>query len=109
LFLELLERQFPINDQHRRVQLRSASAFAEQLNTHVNHLNRAVSETLQKSTTQVIAERIVQEAKILLRHSAWSISEIAYALHFSEVTHFNHFFRKHVQTSPLKFRNIPVS
>ncbi len=106
LFLELLERQFPIDDSHPTVQLRSASDFANQLNVHVNHLNRAIKESTQKTTTQLIAERILQEAKILLRHSAWNVSEIGYALGFTEVTHFNNFFKKHVQTSPLKFRNV---
>jgi len=106
LFLELLERQFPIDDSHPTVQLRSASDFANQLNVHVNHLNRAVKETTLKTTTQIISERILQEAKILLRHSAWNVSEIAYALGFTEVTHFNNFFKKYVQISPLKFRNV---
>ena len=106
LFMELLERQFPIDDEHPNVQIRSASDFANQLNVHVNHLNRALKETTQKTTTQIIADRILQESKILLRHSAWSVSEIAYALGFTEVTHFNNFFKKHIQISPLKFRNV---
>ena len=106
LFLELLERQFPIDDNHQAVNLRTASGFAGQLNVHVNHLNRAIKETTDKTTTQIIAERILQEAKILLKHSAWTVSEIAYSLGFTEVTHFNNFFKKHTQLSPLKFRNI---
>lgn len=106
LFLELSERQFPVDDLHQRVTLRSASDFANQLNIHVNHLNRAVKETTQKTTSQIIAERILQESKILLKHSNWNVSEIAYALGFTEVTHFNNFFKKHVQLSPLKFRNV---
>jgi AraC-like DNA-binding protein len=77
-----------------------------QLNIHVNHLNRAVKEITEKTTSQLIAERLLQEAKILLKHSTWSVSEIAYALGFSEVTHFNNFFKKHVEVSPLKFRNV---
>lgn len=105
LFLELLERQFPIDESHPTVQLRSASDFANQLNVHVNHLNRAVKETTEKTTTQIISERILQESKILLRHSAWNVSEIAFALGFTEVTHFNNFFKKHLEQSPLKFRN----
>lgn len=106
LFLELLERQFPIDENHPVINLRSASAFASQLNVHVNHLNRAIKNTTDKTTSQIIAERILQEAKILLKHSAWLVSEIAYALGFTEVSHFNNFFKKHVQLSPLKFRNI---
>lgn len=106
LFLELLERQFPIDENHPVLQFRSASDFARQLNVHVNHLNRAVKETTAKTTSRIIAERILQEAKILLKHSPWNVSEIAYALGFAETTHFNNFFKKHVQLSPLKFRHI---
>jgi AraC-like DNA-binding protein len=104
MFLELLERQFPIEDNHPQIELRSASEFAEHLNVHVNHLNRAVKETTGKTTSQVIAERLVQEAKVLLKHSKWNISEIAFALGFVEVTHFNNFFKKHLNTSPVRFR-----
>ncbi len=103
--MELLERQFPIDDNHQKINLRSASEFAGQLNVHVNHLNRAVKETTQKTTSRIIAERILQESKILLKHSNWGVAELAYALGFTEVTHFNNFFKKHVQLSPLKFRN----
>jgi AraC-like DNA-binding protein len=106
MFLELLERQFPIDDAHPTIQLRSASDFANQLNVHVNHLNRAVKEVARKTTSQLITERILQESKILLKQSKWNVSEIAYALGFTEVTHFNNFFKKHVQQSPVKFRNI---
>lgn len=106
LFLELLERQFPIDDNHQTLNLRSASDFAKQLNVHVNHLNRAVKESTDKTTSQIIAERTLREAKILLKHSTWNVSDISYALGFTETTHFNNFFKKHVQLSPLKFRNI---
>jgi AraC-like DNA-binding protein len=106
LFLELLERQFPVDENHKQINLRSASDFANQLNVHVNHLNRAVKETTDKTTSKIIGERVLQEAKILLKHSPWNVSEIAFALGFTETTHFNNFFKKHVQLSPLKFRNI---
>lgn len=106
LFLELLERQFPIDESHQQLSLRSPSDFAQQLNIHVNHLNRAVKEVSQKTTSQMIAERILQESKILLKHSAWNVSEIGHALGFTETTHFNNFFKKHTSLSPLKFRNI---
>lgn len=106
LFLELLERQFPIDENHPSVNLRFASDFANQLNIHVNHLNRAVKDITQKTTSQIIAERILQESKILLRYGNWQVSEIAFALGFTEVTHFNNFFKKHTQTSPSKFRNV---
>jgi AraC-like DNA-binding protein len=103
LFLELLEQQFPVHE-HRSVSLRSASQFANKLNVHVNHLNRAVKKTLNKTTTQVITERILSEAKDLLQNSQLSVAVIGYALGFTEPAHFNNFFRKHTKTSPTKFR-----
>ncbi|MGW8317291.1 MAG: helix-turn-helix domain-containing protein, partial [Bacteroidales bacterium] len=106
LFLELLERQFPVDDSHQRVQFRAPSDFAAQLNVHVNHLNRSVKEITQKTTTRLIAERVLQEAKILLKHSAWNVSEIAFALGFSEATHFNNFFKKHTDQNPTQFRKL---
>ncbi len=109
LFLELLERQFPIEDIRQRVRFRSASDFANQLSTHVNHLSRAVKETTQKTTSTIIAERLLQEAKILLKQTDWNVSEIAFALGYTEVTHFNNFFKKHLDTTPNKFRNVRFS
>ena len=106
LFFELLERQFPIDEHHTKIKFRSASEFAKQLNIHVNHLNRALKETKQKTTSQIVANRILQEAKILLKQSTWNISEIAFALGFKEVTHFNTFFKKHTQINPSKFRKL---
>jgi len=47
---------------------------------HVNHLNRAVKATTAKTTSEIISERILQEAKILLKQSEWSISEISFSL-----------------------------
>ncbi|UBM60221.1 helix-turn-helix domain-containing protein [Marinilongibacter aquaticus] len=105
LFLELLERQFPIDDDHPQIELRSASDFANHLNVHVNHLNRAVKESSGKSTSVLIGERIFRESKIMLKQSQWNVSEIAYALNFKEATHFNNFFKKHAAVSPTVFRN----
>jgi AraC family transcriptional activator of pobA len=104
-FLELLEQQFPV-DSLPPIRLRYASQFADHLSIHVNHLNRSVREILNKTTTQVISERILQEAKILLLHRDLSVTDIAYALGFTEVTHFNNFFKKHTQVSPTKFRMV---
>jgi AraC-like DNA-binding protein len=105
LFMELLERQFPVDDQHTPIDLKTPAEFAEKLNVHVNSLNRALKSTTSKTTSEIIAERLIQESKILLKRTVWSISEIAYALGFKEVAHFNNFFKKHLSLSPLKFRN----
>jgi AraC family transcriptional regulator, transcriptional activator of pobA len=100
LFAELLERQFPIETPGQRVRLRTAHAFAGQLAVHVNHLNRALKEVTGKTTTQLIAERLVREAHALLRHTRWNVGEISYCLGFEEPAHFSNFFRKHTGAVP---------
>jgi len=104
-FLDLLDRQFPLDDSYPKLLFRSPSSFASKLNVHVNHLNRSVKKVMQKTTSQVIAERVLRKSKILLTHGNLNISEIAYALGFSENTRFSNFFKKHMKTSPLKFKN----
>jgi AraC family transcriptional activator of pobA len=104
VFNELLDRQFPV-DPARDKHLRTASDFAEALNVHVNYLNRILKEKTGKSTSAILFERILKESVILLKHTNWSVSEIAYKLGFKDVSHFNHFFRKQAQTTPTYFRN----
>ncbi|MGK6351076.1 helix-turn-helix domain-containing protein [Parapedobacter sp. DT-150] len=105
LFVELLERQFPIELPNRQLQLRSAKEYAERLAIHVNHLNKVLKEHTGKTTTEMISHRIVQEAKILLRQTDWNISEIGYSLGFEEVSHFSNFFKKQTAETPLTFRS----
>jgi AraC-like DNA-binding protein len=105
LFIELLERQFPIENGAQVVQLKTPQDFAKNLGIHVNHLNKVLKESTGRSTTDIINGRLVEEAKILLKQTRWNASEIAYALGFDEVAHFSNFFKKHTALSPLKYRN----
>jgi len=105
LFIELLERQFPIESPQQKLNLKSAKDYADRLAIHVNHLNKALKEITGKTTSAIISNRLVQEAKILLKHTDWNISEIAYSLGFEEVAHFSNFFKKQTSVAPLIFRS----
>ena len=105
LFIELLERQFPIESNRQRIGLRTAKDYADQLSVHVNHLNKVLKENTGRTTTEVIGNRITQEAKILLKQTNWTVSEIAYCLGFEEVAHFSNFFKKHADLTPVAFRS----
>jgi AraC family transcriptional regulator, transcriptional activator of pobA len=105
LFLELLERQYPIESPAQQIGFRTPADFAAQLAVHVNHLNRALRETTGKTTSQIISERLIQEAKALLIHTNWNVSEIGWCLGFEERSHFINFFRKQVEVSPGAFRS----
>ncbi|MDF2157237.1 helix-turn-helix domain-containing protein [Algoriphagus sp. CAU 1675] len=104
VFLELLERQFPIETPESPLELKTPQDYAQVLAVHVNSLNRAVKEVTGKPTSAHIAERIIIEAKALLQHTNWNISEIAYALGFEYPTYFNNFFKKHTGTNPKSLR-----
>ncbi len=104
VFLELLERQFPVESVDSPLHLRTAQDYANILSIHVNYLNRCVKEITGKSTTTLISERIANEAKALLRHTDWNISEIAFALGFEYPTYFNNFFKKMTGDNPRFFR-----
>jgi AraC family transcriptional activator of pobA len=105
LFIELLERQFPIESPDQRLPLKTAKDYANRLAVHVNYLNKKLKESTGKTTTEIIAERMIQEAKILLRQTQWTVSEIAYALGFEEIAHFSNFFKKKTSMAPLEFRS----
>jgi len=104
VFLELLERQFPIESTERPLELKTAQEFADNLSVHVNHLNNSVKKVTGKTTTTHIADRIISEAKALLQHTDWSIAEIAYALGFEYPTYFNNFFKKKTGDIPKSVR-----
>ena len=105
LFVELLERQFPVESPHQRLTLRTAKDFADRLSVHVNHLNKVLKENTGKTTTELISSRLTNEAKILLKQTDWNISEIAYSLGFEELAHFSNFFKKQTSFTPLAFRS----
>jgi AraC family transcriptional activator of pobA len=107
LFLDLLERQFPIDNKDHPLKLKTAQDFADRLNIHTNSLSRAVKEVTGKPTSLHITERIASEAKALLQHTDWSISDIAYSLGFEYTTYFNNFFKKATGAIPKSFRSKP--
>lgn len=104
VFLELLERQFPVESPDKPLQLTTAKDYAKNLSVHVNSLNRAIKEVTGKTTTTHISERIANEAKAILQHTDWNISEIAYALGFEYPTYFNNFFKKKTGVNPSSVR-----
>lgn len=105
LFLELLERQFPIDSPQSGLQFKTANDYARSLSVHVNHLNRSVKEVTGKTTTEHIAARLIGEARALLQHSDWNISEIASGLGFEYPAYFTNFFKKNTGLSPNEMRS----
>ncbi|PWW20692.1 MULTISPECIES: AraC family transcriptional regulator [Chryseobacterium] len=104
LFMELLERQFPIDSPEAFLKLKTPNDYARSLSIHVNSLNRSVKEITGKTTSQQITARIIQEANALLKHTDWNISEIAYGLGFEEPAYFTNYFKKQTGITPNALR-----
>jgi len=103
-FKSLLAGQFPLAYPYQQVKLHTPQEFADKLAVHTNSLNRALKEVTGKTTTQLINERLMLEARALLVHSNWTISQISNSLGFEEPTHFARAFRAYSGQSPSSLR-----
>ncbi|ACT92407.1 helix-turn-helix domain-containing protein [Dyadobacter fermentans] len=103
-FHELLERQFPIESPEHKLKLKTAKDYANRLGVHVNHLNRALKEITGKTTTEHIIDRVLAQSKVMLRHSNWSVAEIAFCLGFEYPAYFNNLFKKQIGITPKSYR-----
>ena len=108
VFMETLERQFPIESVDRPLELRAPQDYAQALNLHVNSLNRAVKGVTGKPTGTHIADRIIVEAKALLAHTDWNVADVAYALGFEYPSYFNSYFKRITGTNPQALRSAAV-
>ncbi|OCB74441.1 helix-turn-helix domain-containing protein [Flavobacterium crassostreae] len=93
---QLLEAKF--------AQEKTASFYANALNISLKHLNRICNEMLQKTTTEVIAQRVVLEAKRMLMDKNLTVNEIANHLGYEDYSYFVRLFKKHTGKTPKVFR-----
>jgi len=107
-FLGLLERQFPLESLEQQLTLRTVQDFANRLAVHVNYLNRCVKEATGRPTSAHLAERLVAEAQALLRHTRWSVADIATCLGFAYPTYFNNYFKRETGQTPATYRKQQV-
>ena len=83
---------------------KSAKFYADFLHISSKHLNRIVRTTLNKTTTQLITEHIILEAKRLLVHSNNTLSEIAQIMGYEDYAHFSKVFKTTTRISPKGFK-----
>jgi AraC-like DNA-binding protein len=95
-FIKLVGQHFLT---HRKV-----ADYADMLHVSANHLNRVIKSQSDKTAHELIDEMILMESKALLRQTSFSIAEIAYQLDFSDPSHFNKFFKKLTDVTPLQYR-----
>lgn len=67
-------------------------------------LSNIFSKLGSKTPSQYIYDRIMTEARRLLRYTESPVAEIGYQLGFTDVQSFSRFFSKHEGSSPIQFR-----
>ncbi|MFK7807744.1 MAG: AraC family transcriptional regulator [Saprospiraceae bacterium] len=95
-FRDLLERSVRSHS--------DVSFYADKLGVSKSHLNKTLKKSLGKSSSEIIKERLLTEAKRELLFSQLSISEVGFELNFSEPSNFNRFFKEAVGIPPKEFR-----
>jgi AraC-like DNA-binding protein len=95
-FLLLLE--------HHYREEKSVAFYADKLNISAKRLNQVLKQKLGKTITQLLQERVLQEAKYELILSEQTIKEIAYTLGFEDNSYFSRFFRKQTGLTPEQFQ-----
>lgn len=78
--------------------------YAGKLNITTNYLNKIVRQSLGMSTKDFILDKVIQEAKMMLKFTTLSVAEISEKLKFSTPTYFSRFFLKQTKMTPKEFR-----
>ena len=100
---ELVNRfkQLVRDDYHHQ---RLVADYAAVLCVTAKHLGEAVKAATNKTAGEWIAEMVLLEAKVQLKQTGLSVSQVADFLHFSDASAFGKFFRRQTGLTPLAYR-----
>ena len=85
---------------------RMVSFYADRCCVSPKYFSRMIHLASGKTPIQLIKERVIVEAKVLLNSTDMSIQQIAEALNFSNDSFFCRYFKQEVKMSPLKYREM---
>ncbi|MBI3237966.1 MAG: helix-turn-helix domain-containing protein [Flavobacteriia bacterium] len=94
-FEELLNRDYKSE--------KSATYYASNLHITTKHLNRICKEITGKTSTEIITERVLLEAKRLLSSGSKNLNEIGRELGYEEYAYFSRLFKQYSGESPRAF------
>ena len=85
---------------------RMVSFYADRCCVSPKYFSKMINLASGKTPIQLIKERVIVEAKVLLNSTDMSIQQIAEALNFSNDSFFCRYFKQEVKMSPLKYREM---
>jgi AraC-like DNA-binding protein len=80
--------------------------YADMLAVTPNHLNKCVKSVTGKSAHDLLSDMILLEAKVLLKQTNLSVSEIAYQIGRNEISDFARFFKSKTGMKPGEYRKM---
>lgn len=98
--------QFRRTVEQEYTRLHTVQEYADVLNTAVRTLNKCVNECAHLSPLAFINERVMLEAKRLVRYSNMMIKEIAFELGFDDPSYFVKLFKRSTGYLPSDFREL---
>lgn len=103
-FFQLLETEVSNINYTSPMKAKTAQEFADKMLLHPNHLNALLKKHTGKNVSTHIKTKILEESKILLAQTDWSVQQIGYAVGFADQPNFSQFFKKNAGTTPAEFR-----
>lgn len=95
-FLQLLEENYR--------QTHAVADYAAALGVTPRQLSRILQRFVGRNTKQLIDERLVLDAKRYLRHTNYSIKEMAFLLGYKDPSYFSRVFKRSTGLTPQTFR-----
>jgi AraC family transcriptional regulator, transcriptional activator of pobA len=96
-FIQLIQNTHPISNL-------KVNEVASALNVSPQNLNSILKKVSGKSASELITEQVLLESKRYLIHTDKTVSEIAFALSFTDPSHFVKHFKKSTGETPQAFR-----
>lgn len=100
----LLEKYLRLVDSHY-INKRTVKEYAELLSVTPNYLSQSIKAVSHRNALSFISDRLLREAKSLLRYTHLDVSEIRYRLGFSDSANFCKFFKKAAGMTPSQYRD----
>lgn len=96
-FLHLVEKNYRC--------VHSAQDYAQELGISFCLLSKYTKEQVRQTPFEILTNRIMIDAKKMLRYSSLDIKEIAFKLGFNDQSYFIRYFRRNEGVAPVIFRN----
>lgn len=103
-FFQLLEQETTNINYTSPIRIKTVKEFAAALAVHPNYLNALLKKHTGQNVSTHIRSRLLEETKILLVQTDWSLQDIGYSIGFADQPNFNLFFKKNTGVTPSEFR-----